>query len=332
MKRAFLGVDGGGTKTRAIVVDEHGQVRGLAVGGSTNFNTLPAGQVAANLAEVIEEAAGKAGAASIEASAFGIAGVNNEADRGTFRAIVESVKGRALGRFDVVNDTVISLLGGLGGGEGAVLIAGTGSNCLGRLRSGQTWQAGGLEFIIDDGGSGYDLGRRGLVAAVRSADRRGPRSALEARLFADIDVQTAGEVPRRLHFEGPDGPGKPMTKAQVAALARAVLDVAASGDQVAQAVVRASVGELCLMVQTVVRELPFERTPVAVCVVGSVGQSQTIWRELERQLAEAQVPARLVMPRLAPVAGAALLAFELAGLAAGEGVIAALSASLPQGL
>jgi N-acetylglucosamine kinase-like BadF-type ATPase len=317
MEKIYWGVDGGGTRTRVLAADGQGRVLAFAVGGSTNFNTLAAEQVQLHLRETFEEAARQAGVAVEGVAVLGVAGVNNEADRRTFAALVAGVPGLNFSTVEVHNDTVTALIGGLGGKEGAVLIAGTGSNCLGRREDGRTWQAGGLESLIDDGGSGFDLARQAIVAATRAADRRGPATTLQARVFEALRVASAGEVPRRLHFEGPDGPGRPMTKGQIAALAPLVFEEAPR-DPVAAAILERGAEELGLMVETVLRELAFPGA-VPVCLVGGVAQNPRMRAALEESLARRRVEARLQLPELPPAAGAVLLACGAAGLAPDEG-------------
>ena len=73
---------------------------------------------------------------------------------------------------------------------------------------------GGYGYLIDDGGSGYALGRDILTAVVRAADGRGPATALTQAVFAALGVQSVGEIITWLYApatgqEGSGGPGAP---------------------------------------------------------------------------------------------------------------------------
>lgn len=94
-------------------------------------------------------------------------------------------------------------------------MAGTGAICCGRDGAGNRTRVGGYGYLIDDGGSGYALGRDILTAVVRAADGRGPATALTQAVFAALGVRSVGEIitwlyaPRHRGQEGSGGPGAP---------------------------------------------------------------------------------------------------------------------------
>lgn len=114
MKRYVLGVDGGGTKTKAVIADEEGHVHGLGIGGPSNYDDVGMEKAKVGIAE-----------------ALWMAGVVSEKDRAVIHAIARELSLAADGNIDIDHDCRIALAGGLSGRPGIVLIAGTGSSCYG---------------------------------------------------------------------------------------------------------------------------------------------------------------------------------------------------------
>ena len=102
----------------------------------------------------------------------------------------------------VVDDTEAALVGAFGFEPGIVVIAGTGSNALGRGRDGRTARAGGYGFLLGDEGGAYWFGSQALRAALRSHDGSGPKSAaLEAAVTGEYGLDFDGIV--RLVYRDP---------------------------------------------------------------------------------------------------------------------------------
>ena len=186
------GWDGGGTKTQVLCLTQEGRVAGEGTFGPLNLNGAEEEKIAATIRESVAFMAGQPGGlAGCGALVIGTAGVSN-------RAAVELVT-RAVrqcgykGPLRLLGDQEIALAGAIDG-PGAVLVAGTGAICCGRDGAGNRTRVGGYGYLIDDGGSGYALGRDILTAVVRAADGRGPATALTQAVFAALGVQSVGEI------------------------------------------------------------------------------------------------------------------------------------------
>ena len=135
------------------------------------------------------------------------------------------MSGLGLGRaWEIGSDLDAAHAGALAGGPGVVVIAGTGSAALARNAAGQTAQAGGWGWLVDDCGGGYWLALRGLAAACEGEDGRGPATALGARAMAFFAVSGLRELLRELHAGRRD-------RAAVAAFAREVRTAASVGSK-----------------------------------------------------------------------------------------------------
>jgi N-acetylglucosamine kinase-like BadF-type ATPase len=165
----------------------------------------------------------------------------------------------------VSNDADL-VLAGLDGEVGVALIAGTGSIALGRSIAGQRAQVGGWGHILGDEGSGYDIGRRGLQAAVRAADGRdAPTLLLDLvlrrwRLATPNDL--VAEVYQHTSYE--------QEKAAVAHLAPLVLRAAEAGDATARRILSHAAGELSLLAVTAIDALDAGAQPVSLAVGGGL--------------------------------------------------------------
>lgn len=303
----FLGIDGGGTRTRAFLVDEAVRQGWWGEAGPTNPNFVAAEEVRANLEEAIGLACRAAGAKRTECvSVFlGAAGLTTERGRRELESVLRSC-GLQHAKLGVDHDIRIALAGGLAGQPGIALIVGTGSACYGRNAEGRTWQTGGWEGLISDEGSGYFLGREAIAAAARMADGRAADSPLRTRVFRWLELSTIADILARIRDRG-------LSRPEIAAFAPEVVELAVEGDSEALAILDRGARLLAEMVEANFRMLPTGPIPHVV-ITGGLGTSANLYREKIVSEIRRLLPAAEVQnPRLPPAAGAALLAFEQAG-------------------
>ncbi len=183
----YLGIDGGGTKTRGLLSDERGHILSDAQTGPSNPNDLTPEETVSVLNNLIRELIDRAGLThelyegSASLSLFaGISGALNHKD--TLTHLLTSRLADLVGvtRMSVGSDVEL-ILSELPIGNGACIIIGTGSACFVRCDNTLT-RIGGWGYLLDSGGSGYDIGRAGLEAALRAHDSRGNPTSLSNRL------------------------------------------------------------------------------------------------------------------------------------------------------
>jgi N-acetylglucosamine kinase len=158
-----IGVDGGGSKTAAVVVDHNVQVMGRGLAGSSNHHNVGLEQARENLLAAMVAATGEAGVELRQAAAvaWALAGVDRPAERRLFADLGATLlPGIPL---QVENDALAALMGGLGSRRGMVLIAGTGMIAYGENEAGAAARAG--------------RGRVGAFPRPRQRLRPHPRSA-----------------------------------------------------------------------------------------------------------------------------------------------------------
>lgn len=299
--QAYLGIDGGGTRTKAILVTAEGRVLGEGEAGPANYHNVGLETAAANLRTAAAQAwtsAGKAFQPAVRAY-VGCAGVKTAVDVARVRAAAEGSGLASAGQIDVANDLHNALSGGLAGRPGIALIVGTGTNCLGRDASGATFMCGGWGWLLDDEGGACGLAIAATRAAVRAADGRAPATTLLPAVLAFFGLTEPNELLARLYVQewSPD---------EIGALAPVVIRLAAEGDATAQKVMRDGAAALGALVSGAAKPLSFPQGPEVV-ILGGCGRSGPPYQPLiEAAIRRACPKAKLVAPEFLPVHGAAL--------------------------
>jgi N-acetylglucosamine kinase-like BadF-type ATPase len=315
-----VGIDGGATNTRAVLVAETGKLLGYGNAGPSNYDNVGIDAARTNIVAAIHQAFADASVPFTPAASvfLGMAGVVSERDRSIIRQIAVGANIALEENVGIDHDIRIALAGGLTGSEGIVLIAGTGSSCYGRRRDGRNHRTG-WGYLLDDMGSGYYLGMQAMIATVREADGRGRESRLSGSIRERLGFSNVDDIMRILYHEG-------LSITAIAALAPMVLETAEMGDVVALGIVERGTSELAMMVKTVADTLKFETRPIHITFAGGLTRSDFYRRHIELAIKQ-QVPgAVLQKPEMPPILGAALLAMELAGAPASDEAITALKA------
>ncbi len=308
-----IGIDGGGTSTRVLLVDGEGRRLGEGQSASGNLHDVGASRLAAHVLEAWRGAWAAAGLEPRPADSVfcAMASVGTPRNREAVRDLVTRVGVGVPGAVEVDIDLVGALAGGLGGGDGIVLIAGTGSSCFGRDGSGSTFQSGGWGSLLDDVGSATWLGTGAMVAAIRAFDGRGPQTSLEGRVMETLGLEHMREL-----LPAIDGGAE--VRSRRAALARLVTEEAQAGDAEARRLLEEGADALAECAKAVFGRLDFGDGPVEVALTGGLGQNVPAYRDMVHRAVEGQIPgARCVEARATNLVGAALLALEgLPGTAA----------------
>src|SRR5208337_5014544 len=170
-----LGIDGGGTRTRASIIEGE-RVLAHAENGSIKRLRVGAEAAEANLRALLKDVYAQAGVKGVRAASCGVASCSAP---GTVEWITAVFKDFSVERCEVVGDEVIALDAAFRGGPGILQIAGTGSNTIGRAPDGSRECAGGYSSRLGDEGSGYWIGVNSLRRALHAFDREEPTRVLD---------------------------------------------------------------------------------------------------------------------------------------------------------
>jgi N-acetylglucosamine kinase-like BadF-type ATPase len=298
-----LGVDGGGTKTRAVILDARERVLGEGVSGPSNPMRVGIGVAATAIKEAVDKACEAAGVqrAGILAAEIGLAGVRRGDLRGRMR---EALTGLGIRVLEVVTDADIALFGATAGAAGVVVIAGTGSICCGTNAHGRHACASGWGPLAGDEGSGSWIARRALQAVAQASDGRGPETKLTQATLAYFNATTMDELAIALYAPS-------MTNDRIAGLCRHVIEEAQQGDDVANKIVLAGGRELGTAAAAVIHKLRMEQETFQVAYVGGVfAAGELVLSPLREELARVAPAAFIAPPRLSPAIAAARMARE----------------------
>ncbi len=239
----FLGIDGGGTHTRVVLMDseevEIGRVEGSATGLDRSSVCASVEELGVLCRKVLDEKEGS----SVDLCA-GLAGAGDSVVKKSLKRAIDKL-GLAQ-RTSVRTDAEVAFMDVFGPEEpGILLIAGTGSTALGRGGNGSK-RVGGWGSVIGDEGSGYRMGLESLRLAIKAQDGRIPVSPLMTEVLRAVGVKD----PRDL-VTWVDG----AQKSQVAALASLVCHMASEGERISSVIVEKAIDDLVLHVRTLVGHL-----------------------------------------------------------------------------
>ena len=259
-ERLVLGVDGGGSRTRAwIARDEAGAVPiGRGVAGCSNPTVRGLDQALDSIERAVERARREAGDPELDAACLCLAGCGMDAVRDLLAARLVHLARRVS-----VKDDAAAVLALAGPGEALALIAGTGSLCVARDARGALHRAGGLGQMLGDEGSAYAVANEGARAALRAVDGRGEPTSLVEAFGAAL-----GGVPRDAQAMASAFRERIEHPAQLAGFARLVTTAARDGDQVASHILDGAARELARLARAAADRAGIGDRP-ALCVSGS---------------------------------------------------------------
>jgi glucosamine kinase len=263
-----LGIDGGGTHTRASIADG-GKVLGHGMSGSIKRLRVGAEAAEANLREVLKDVYAQAGIKGVNAACCGVASVTMPGITEWITAVFDDF---GVEKSEVVGDQVIALDAAFKGGPGILQIAGTGSNTIGRAPDGSIESAGGWSSRLGDEGSGYWIGLHSVRRALRAYDRGEPTQVLKkvGEIWGTPDLDKLVNL-----GDGTPGP-------DFAALAPAIYELAQAGDPVAVGVLKQAATDLTEFVLLVRDKLKRKHNiagEVPVAWTGGVVEKMTTVRE-----------------------------------------------------
>ncbi len=328
MPEYVLGIDGGQTGATCLLARSDGAIVGRGVGGRLVHLGMAEGpQVMQAAFEQCIAGAWRMACGRPQPCAavyLGLSGV----EAGTPEAATAGRIAAGLVRAGVIsaaNDGASALAGALLGKPGVVVIAGTGAISLGVNESGEEAFSGGWGWLLGDEGSAFDLGRRGLLAALRAWDGRAPSTLLQERFQAHFAVAHYFDI-KRIIFSSP------LDARLFADLAPIVVGAAQAGDTVAQAIVREGAYELAQSAAAVIQRLRFTSVSVPVAPFGGVFRAGAIvLRPFKRRLRALDQRAQVTRPALPASCGSVLLALRSCGKLNDDAVARLVAAAQQRG-
>jgi N-acetylglucosamine kinase len=304
-----LGIDGGQTATKCVLLTLDGHTLGMGSGGGLLHLAAEGG--APRLRQSLWEAISAAFAAanlpvqSVRAIGLGLTGIERaEAPEAHIaRAIVSELVSAE--EIWIENDGVAALIGAHLGAAGAIAISGTGSILVGLRHDGRIVRVGGWGWLVGDEGSAVWLGKAAVQAVFHTEDGVGAPTLLTALLQQHFGVREVRAIKRLVYAADFGARG-------FAALAPLIGQAAAQADDVAQSILAEGATALAHAVQALYRAMDFTDQPLPLALIGGAWEHvQGLRERFERAIC--QLPIRLSAPALPPLYGAALAAIRACG-------------------
>jgi N-acetylglucosamine kinase-like BadF-type ATPase len=294
----FAGVDGGGTKTQLVIIDEEGKIVAEAVAGTASVDTI---SFSASLDTVAAVLAQSQFETEISGIFVGIGGIASEDHEMTY---IEGLKKLPLlmnaHYFQAKNDVYAALASGKGTLQGIALILGTGAVCFG-INGDRVWRCGGYHFKEGDAGSAYDVGLQALKYYARVLDGRYPQSAFSNAVRDYLNIDSFSSLVEYFHH---------LERTTTAKIAPIVTSFART-DQYAYKIMTTAAEEVRLLVEGVYRNLDFKEADLVV--VGGIGTADTIYKEIYAQAILRISPnIHIIQPKYTPAYACALIARDKA--------------------
>jgi N-acetylglucosamine kinase-like BadF-type ATPase len=303
-RRAVVGVDGGGTKTHAVILDTNFEILGEGLAGPSNPLRVGIVNAAGAVREAVDRACedAKLRRTDLVAAEIGLAGASRAELRARMR---DALKVLGIGEIVVVGDAEIALYGATEGEPGLIVISGTGSICCGINGRGKRICAGGWGPVAGDEGAGAWIARRALRAIAHAADGRGPVTSLTGAACAYFHVTDSTDLSTAIY-------APTITNERLAGFARHVIEVAKAEDPIACEILEEAGKELGTMAVAVIRNLKLERDAFQVAYVGGVFASggDLVLPSMKEEIRTIAPQAYLAPPRFGPAVAAARMARE----------------------
>jgi N-acetylglucosamine kinase-like BadF-type ATPase len=312
--RIFLGVDGGSSGTRALLIDCSGKALGLGLSGKANHSPIGYDTAVANVMAAVGQAVYAAGIAltDLDGAFFALAGDDVQDDHDALlNHLVPAMQGIPL---ELANDVWAGLRAGSIEGAGIAVNCGSGAGGVGKNAAGVRHMIADLGYIFGDSGGGEQIAIDAVRAVIRAWDGRGSSTALTQAILSLTSLPTVDDLYLYLYR------GK-LDRSLTRQVTRLVFMLAAQGDAVAGAILRRIGDEFGVTACAIARRLgmvdqsfDFVLTGGAIRTLGSPLVEAAVSR-----LRSVAPGCRPTLPRLMPVGGAALLALDRAGVPVSAG-------------
>ena len=267
MTAYFAGIDGGGTKTAIVIVDENGNE--ITRDTTTTSNSAVVGHARAieTLRALITNTTEKSGIAlPLTGIWAGLSGSDRPEDHVRLVPGLEDLTED----LRLTNDAELAM-GALPNRVGVALVSGTGSIALGCNAAGQRHRTSGWGHVFGDFGSGYDVARKALYHFSANIDGYGPATSLVQRLTDYWNLPEPYSIINRVYDPA-------TTKGDIAKLSRIVVEEAAKGDEVSQQILRDVAADLATYADAVARKLGFEGT-IDLAMIGGMLTHVDVFRQ-----------------------------------------------------
>ncbi len=267
-RRFFLGIDGGGTKTTALVGDANGNTVCKAVGKTINYCAVGMQTARENMKTLLSEIENEFGVSHFESVFIGMSALFGRASAEETSAFCNGVF--HADKITMDSDLFIALAATAESGAAAVGICGTGSMTCGRTTDGSIITKGGYGYLLGDEGSGFRIAQEALFEAVRAAEGASEETALTQAALDFWNIETPAQLVDVFY-------DPPMERNEIAKFTPCVFRAAESGDKTALAVIRKQASLFADTAKALLRNLP---QGIPFYIYGGVFEHNPLFRQI----------------------------------------------------
>ncbi len=290
-KKYFLGIDGGSTRSRLVLLNLKGKKVFEVEGRCLSHRNIPEEEFIQNVSNLVTKIKNR----KILFGCFSLAAIDTEKDREKVIKLINKIVNFP---FAVVSD-IEGVLPSLNLENGAVIIAGTGSNYYAK-NGNLVAKAGGLDYILSDEGSAFSIGQKVLRAAVRSRDGRGEKTILERLVLKKAKIKDMREIVNLIYTK--------TLKSNVGEFAPLLEKACKKKDKVAVRIISSVIDELENGVGTVIKKVKLKGN-FKIALVGGVFKNKFLLTRLEKRVKKRFKKAKIIIVKN-PALGAAKLAIK----------------------
>lgn len=298
-KQYIIGVDGGGTKTRAVIGTKCGEVLAVVEGAGANIKSTPPTEVQQQITKLLTELLQKVGVTRKEVSTIFLcmAGGDRQVDFVRWHNWMDLFFLSESCEVHVTNDAVAALTSGTFAHEGLVIIAGTGSIVYCVQKNNYVSRVGGWGYLFGDEGSGYYIGQEALRAITQHYDAFGrDDDALTEAILEQLGLKDPTEMITVIYEHA-------QARALIASIVQTVLQLAEQGHETAKDIIERATTYLAQLLLTMFQKEPQVKCfPIVTC--GGLFNSSYFFNCFQRKLQQVTIDNRLIQPEVPPVIGA----------------------------
>lgn len=296
----YLGVDGGGTKTTAILASADGNTIRTIKAGAANIVVLGGDNLRILLKKIVFELLEGVSVAEIAWATCAFAGAGRPQEKKLANAVISEI---GIENFSLLTDGELLYYAFFGEDRGVLVAAGTGSICIVMDRNRQLRQIGGWGYLLGDEGSGFEIGKNAVREVLRELESDEPTSPFSQKLINFYQVGSKLDLVSSVYTAS-------NKQKHVAASAKFVCDLASSGDSTAQQIVEAAADGLLKFVLSAITKLD-AKPPYKLALAGGILQGKSsVLQALKLKAQSKKLNLHYVNPKLQPAAAAILHAIK----------------------
>lgn len=303
MKNGYIiGVDGGGTKTTAVLSDFNGRIFKKIKGASSNPNKIGQNKAILNLKNLIFALIKGYPKEKISLAYFGLAG-GLERDKIKREKIKKDLKKYFDFPIIVESDQKIAFRANTDSNDGVLIIAGTGSVSIG-WRKGKEAISGGWDWLLGDQGSAFWIGKNALENSLKFFDCREKNfSELQKIIFKKFKIKSEKDLYQKFYNQN--------FVEKIASISKIVDSLAILGDKDALKILEKAGKELSKMGNSVIKKLSFQREKFPLVLSGSVFKSKIVLNIVKKEIKKNTPRVEFIQSKNEPIKGAIKMAISL---------------------